>query len=318
MNICGIDLAPSVTATEHATREQWLEGRSGSIGASSVANILGFGWKTRLWEFGVMTGKIPPQEETEAMKWGHIMQPLVRDQFEEETHCKTKDWGDFTILRNEEFPGLHATVDYPVVLANGGRKAPGVLECKNVGAHMGDAWEEGLPRGVEIQIQAQLAITGWEWGVGAAIIGGNHFVYAFVDRCEEWIQYAASKLAEFLAAVEAGVEPPATAADGEALRMLHPRHVPGKEVALPGELIEVAERMEAGKRNIKSAEKQVDADRNTIVQAFGDAEIGVFPDGTRFSCKQQTKKSCAVKVEDLPPHMVKEGAPFRVLRRLKS
>ena len=301
-------LQPHITATEHTSREDWLEARKGSTGASAAAALFGVGWSTPLREFAIATGVMEPPAETEAMRMGHVMQPVIRDLYEEETGDKTQEWGDWTILRNAEFPHMHVTLDYPIMQANGKHKAPGVLECKNVGPYMVHEWDEGeVPLYVQMQVQQQLAITSWEWGAVAAILAGGRFVWKIVERHEDFIQELAIRADRFHESVKAGIPPEPTARDGEVLRMLYPKHVEGKTVELPIELIACTDRFTRYKRGVKTLEKHIAQDENILKAAFGDAEFGVFPSGLRYSCRQQVRAAHAVK-----------ASTFRVLRRLKT
>jgi putative phage-type endonuclease len=302
------NLPGDVSVYAYGDKADWLEARKGSTGASSAATMFGVGWRTPLQEYAMATGAMDPPAETEAMRMGHVLQPVARDLYEEETGHKTQDWGDFTILRNEQFPYMHVTLDYPIMQANGEHKAPGVLECKNVGPHMVREWDEGeLPLYVQMQVQHQLAITGWEWGAVAAILAGGRFVYDFVYRNENFIQTLASRVAKFWESVKDGTPPEPTADDGEALRLLYPNHVPGKTIELPGEFLDIDAHLQECKRKRKDLEDTIKADENLLKAHIGDAETAILPDGSRYSYKRQVRKA----------HQVKESET-RVLRRLKT
>lgn len=304
-----LNLPPGVTATEHTTREAWLEDRKGSTGASAVASLFDVGWHTKLQAYAMATGVMAPPEETEAMRMGHIMEPVIRDLFEEETGYKTQDWGEFTILRNEQFPGQHVTLDFPIMAANGKRKAPAVLECKNVGHYMAAKdWENGeLPLYVQMQVQAQLAITGWEWGAVGAILGGNKFVFDFVERNEDFIKELSSRVALFWANVKSGTPPEPTADDADAILALFPSQVEGKTVELPEHFDAVCEQLAADKLEVKRLSPCISFAENRIKGAMGDAEQARTASGISYSYKRQVRKAHTVK-----------GSETRVLRRLKS
>jgi predicted phage-related endonuclease len=193
--------------------------------------------------------------------------------------------------------------------ANGKRKAPAVLECKNVGFHMMREWvEDGeIPLYVQMQVQAQLAVTGWKWGAVAAILGGGKFVFDYVERNEDFIQSLASRVTRFWQNVKNGTPPEPTADDGEALRLLHPKQVEGKTIELPARYAAMDGLIVEYKEQIKTAKESLAFYENQFKAAIGDAEFGVFPDGTRYSYKRQVRKA----------HQVKESES-RVLRRLKA
>lgn len=304
-----------VTATEYKTREAWLAARQGSTGASAAAAMFDLGFQTKLQAYAVATGAMAPPEETEAMRMGHVMQPVIRDLYEAETGHKTQDWGDFTILRNSEFPNMHVTLDYPILVGSGFTTgdglpltAPAVLECKNVGHWMVPQWADGeIPIPIQMQVQQQLAVTGWEWGAVAAILAGGAFVWAYVERDEDFIQTLASRVEEFWHNVKNGTPPEPTADDAEALRALFPQQVEGKTVQLDADLLLIAARREANKMIVKELGECIDEDTNLLKAAIGDAEFGEFEDGTRYSCKRKVTKA----------HQRKESVA-RVLLKLKA
>lgn len=65
---------------------EWHEQRRAGIGGSDVAALLGLSkWKSPYQLFLEKTGNAPPQEDNEAMYWGRMLEPVIRDAYEEKT-----------------------------------------------------------------------------------------------------------------------------------------------------------------------------------------------------------------------------------------
>ena len=73
--------------TEMLSKEEWLKWRKRGIGGSDVASLLGISkWKSEieLW-LDKTTQTNEPPVENEAMTWGTIMEPIIRNHFAEVT-----------------------------------------------------------------------------------------------------------------------------------------------------------------------------------------------------------------------------------------
>ena len=67
------------------TAEQ-LATRSTGLGGSDAAVACGVSrWKTPYQLYLEKRGEVPPIEQTEPMRWGHLLEPLVRQEYSERT-----------------------------------------------------------------------------------------------------------------------------------------------------------------------------------------------------------------------------------------
>lgn len=293
----------TVKSTTYPDQDTWLAAREPLITASDAATVLGHSpFDTPLQLALRKRGDIPAKQETEAMKMGHVMQPVIRKLWEEERDVPAHDCGEFTIKTNDAYPFAGATLDYDIV-AN----PHGVLECKNVGTRMAQHWDEGAPLVAQIQVQFQLAVTECDWGSIAALLGGQKFVYADYQRNDTFIAHMMARVQEFHAAMHNGNLPEATEADSDALRMLWPDHVEEKVVELPPEAVTLDALILTADANLKKTEKVITIAKNQLKQMIGDAEIGMLPDGTRWSWKSSERKGYEV-----------QPTKTRTLRRLKT
>lgn len=300
----------TVESTTYPDRDTWLAARGPLITASDAATVLGHNpFDTPLQLALRKRGDLPAKEETEAMRMGHVMQPVIRSLWAQERGFAVTVWdyGEFTIKRNDAYPFAGATLDYGLIETVGDQDVYGALECKNVGARMAAGWEEGAPLMVQIQLQFQLAVTEWDWGSIAAILGGQKFVYADYQRNDTFVAHMMARVQEFHAAMHNGKLPEADAADSDALCMLWPDHVEEKVVELPAEAIYLDEAIRQADDALQPAQEAKTQAQNRLKQMIGDAEVGILPDGTRWSWKTSERKGYEVKPTKL-----------RTLRRLKK
>jgi putative phage-type endonuclease len=292
------------------TREQWLEERRGTIGASEWATALNVNpWGSPLQLALRMRGDLPPLEQTEPMEWGHRLEGEIANKYEDETGRKTVDLGEFTIQRNPDYPFLHATLDREVRPCKD-HDMPGDLQCKNVGAHMAKEWVEDIPPYVEVQIQGELCVTGMTWGSAAALIGGQRFLWKDVERNQRFIDWALPKLEAFHEIVFSGGDlPEAGPQDADALRILYPEPEEGKVIELPEraeELTTLVDELQEKLGAHKPIAEQLMAAQNKIKQLLGNAERGVLADGSGWSYKLRAG------------YTPKSVQPTRILRRVKA
>jgi len=260
--------------------EEWLEARRQGIGASDVASILEVegAYLTPLQVWAQKRGILQQDEEdrrrsSEILRWGKRLEPFIAEALQDATGYKV-------ILTNEtlahpQYPFLRANLD---AFAFCNTRGYGAAEFKNVGGYNAKDWKEETPLKFQVQLQAQLLVTGLPWGVIGGLIGGNSFVYSEMERNDAFISAMLPKLIEFWKMVETGEAPRATGRDTKLLAKLH-SGTGDTEVGLPAEAHEIDQRLKEAKENIslwESVKKQAEAE---IWQLLGDAALGVMPGG---------------------------------------
>lgn len=182
-----------LTSTENLSREEWLRWRKKGIGGSDVAPILGISkWTSSIdiW-LSKTNQKHDNCVQNEAMMWGHILEPIIRDHFREVTGRKVVEI--HAILQNEEHPFMIADIDGLTTDDNG---EPAVLECKCVSEYKRSEWDnDSIPIYYKTQVEHYLAVTGLSTAYVAALIGGNSFIIREV--------HADKEMQEMLVAIEA-------------------------------------------------------------------------------------------------------------------
>lgn len=168
--------------TEGMSKEEWLKWRKKGIGGSDVSCLLGINkWKSEieLWLDKVNQTNEPPVEN-EAMTWGMIMEPVIRNYFTEVTGKKVVEVR--AILQHPEYPFMLADVD-GITVDDAGN--PAVLEIKTASEYKRGEWEVDVPVYYQTQIQHYLCVTGIRKAYCAVLIGGNSFKIYEVDADDE-------------------------------------------------------------------------------------------------------------------------------------
>ena len=168
--------------TDKLSKEEWLKWRKSGIGGSDVSCLLGINkWKSEieLWlDKTNQTNESPV--ENEAMSWGTIMEPIIRNHFAEVTGKAVVELK--AMLQHPEHPFMLADVD-GVTVDDAGN--PAILEIKTASEFKRSEWEEDVPAYYQTQIQHYLCVTGIRKAYCAVLIGGNSFKIYEIDADDE-------------------------------------------------------------------------------------------------------------------------------------
>lgn len=290
-SIGGLDLA------------EWHDQRKLSIGASEAAAVLGLDpFSSALEVWGVKTGRLSPKDEEEHMRWGHILEPVILEEYSRRNGgIGVRRFPQDQVVRHPRFPAvpMGCTPD-------GEDEEERLIQIKTTSAWMTNAWRDEPPLHVQIQEQAEMAVMGRQRAVVAALVGGNHLELYELERNDAFIKSLEEHLQSWWYRYVVGdVEPPATSGDEKTIRALEKLHPDdsGEEVLLSSEYAEIDEKLV----NLKQARKAVDAEiknlENKLKGAIGAATFGLMP-GVRYSWKTQERSGYVVS-----------DAKFRVLRR---
>lgn len=159
-------------------KDEWLRYRNMGIGGSDVAALLGISkWKSALELWLEKTGQTDNLvQENEAMRWGTIMEPVLRNHFMEITGKPVVEVK--AILQHPAYPFMLANVDGLTADDEGN---PAILEIKTASEYKRSEWENGIPAYYETQVQHYLCVTGAKLAYVAVLIGGNTFKLYQVD-----------------------------------------------------------------------------------------------------------------------------------------
>lgn len=250
-------------AGHYKDRDEWLELRRTGIGSSDCSAVLGLGkYGSPFSVWADKTGKSRPDDETEAMMWGTLLEPVIRAELArrlgvEIVECKT--------LRSLERPWQLYNPDGMILDQNA------LVEIKNASAWLAHDWEEGeVPDHAELQIQHGCAVTGADGAYVAGLIGGNRLRWEYVPRDDELIATiieAEQHLWDTY--IVPDIAPPIDGSDAtaEAIAARWPRRYDVVEVATDIPAVEAAA---AAYRAALDAEKAAKNEKSTAVNQLSD------------------------------------------------
>ena len=180
----------------YRNRSGWLKARSGRIGGSDAAALLGLNpYKTNqeLWE--EKTGRrIPPDISKEPyVKYGHQAEAPLRRLFALDFPQYKVKYYPNNIVTNDKYPFAHASLDGELEEIGTGRK--GILEIKTTSilqSMMYERWKDRIPDNYYCQVLWYLMITEYdfavlkaqlksEWSDGEIRVTTKHY---FIERSE--------------------------------------------------------------------------------------------------------------------------------------
>jgi len=186
--------------------EKQLENRKKGIGASEAGIVMGlnkFISPYQLWM--IKTGKMQQEDISDLPQvyWGSIHEEPIAQHYAKIMNCKVHRVND-TLFHKE----------YPFILCHLDRKISNVskiLECKFAMFARDDWGQSGsdiVPLTYIVQVQHQLAVTGYEEADLAVLIGGWDFRVYHFKRDEQLINKIIEELSAFWKCVETDTPPP--------------------------------------------------------------------------------------------------------------
>lgn len=158
----------------YANNTEWLAGRQGKIGGSTIAALLGLDkYRTPLQVYYDLTGQSEPAAENKYTIAGHRLERVVADYFTEASGAMliTGSEADVTYV-HPEYDYLIGSPDREYVAADG-REA--ILECKTTQFEVDE--ESELLQKWYCQLQWYLMLTGYRSGAIAWLSRGVDFGY---------------------------------------------------------------------------------------------------------------------------------------------
>lgn len=271
-------------STRGMTRDEWLAERRNAIGGSDTSAILGLNpYATPYTVWADKTGRLPPKEDSEAMRQGRDFEQYVADRFTEVSGKKTRRVN--AILKSPEYPFASANIDRDIVGEDSG------LECKTTSVLNLRNFRDGdFPAQYYTQSVHYLAVTGYtRWYVAVLILNKGFLIYQLTrkegdtvpDWCESSVYVSDNEIAtlmdaerEFWKLVEADTPPEVTGskADGDALNKVYPGGCDEMvDLSKVGSAIDL---YEALKGNLRVLEMEIAQCEQEIKAALGNSENG--------------------------------------------
>lgn len=285
--------------TAGMAQDSWLQERKNSLGGSDMGAVLGmnpYSTPYRVW--ADKTGRLPPDEDSEAMRQGRDLEDYVARRFTERSGKAVQRYN--YLLRNSSAPYLHANIDRRILGEKSG------LECKTASALSMRHYAGGeFPEHYYAQCVAYLAVTGWKrWYLAALVLNKAFYIYQITtvrnDAVPDWCENSVYVSPEELDALKQGavhfweqyvlpdVPPPADGLDGttQTLRTIYAEGDGGcMELFGRAGILAEWEKLQRQKKEISSRQAQI---KQILMEDLGPAETGLCGEW-RILWKEQKK-----------------------------
>lgn len=252
-----------------APNEDWLETRTQGLGGSDVSAIAGLNkWSSPYSVWLQKTGQDKrARKYSQAMRMGHLMEPILKQMFTEDTGLKVRKAG---LMRSKAHPFMQVTVD-------GLTEDGGIFESKTSTGWLSHEWEDDqVPDHAELQVQHGMAVTGRShaWVVG--LLDGRDWFIRRIERNDAMIKTIIEMEQHFwMNYVLTGQAPPVSANALDALKDQHNLATPEAFKYAELEVLqELKDAYDKAKAEEKAAKKAADDSSAEIRLIVGD-DMGV-------------------------------------------
>lgn len=262
--------------TNEISRKEWLEWRQKGLGGSDAAVVCGLSrYKSPIELWLEKTGRVEPKEAGEAAYWGTVMEPIIRNEFEQRTGMIVEL--ESSILQHSEYPFMLANLDGMIVDPIQGHC---IFEAKTASSYKLAEWESSIPEEYQLQVQHYMAVTGFIGSYVAVLIGGNQFHWQFMPRDEELIEMMIRLEAKFWRFVETDTMPPIDGSDAAAefLNSMYSKSNAKSQITLPDEAISLIKQYEEASDAEKADAERKDEAGNKLKSILKDNEVGTIGD----------------------------------------
>lgn len=277
------------------TKAQLEERRTG-VGGSDAATVLGLNPFTTAYELYLdKLGEAPPEDEDflkESRYWGSVLEQPVCDRYADETGYKIQKANQ--LIRSKEHPFMIANIDRKVVAQD--RKIG--FEAKT--AVRPDGWGESgsdeIPPYIMLQCQHYLAVTGYDTWDLAVLIGNRDYRSYRINPIESIIEQLIEAETEFWDRVQNKVAPEPSwqsAATTRLIKNLYPG-TNGNVVELPAVAQKYQDVLKDAQEQAKLFSGVIDGCKNRLFMLMGESAVGLLPDGTAWTRKEQKRKEFTV------------------------
>lgn len=266
------------------TMAQWHAMRARDLTSTDIPALFGLSpYKTmfELWH-EKRSGMPEPIADNVRMLRGRQLEGAIAEMYAEERDRKVHELRDYARI-----PALRLGSSFDFFEEfDGGRR---LIECKNVdylafqrGWSVDDDFIEA-PAHIELQLQHQMLVSGYESGSIVALVGGNDLRIIDRDRDDTVHAEIMRRAAEFWRSIDAN-EPPDPTYPGDAAAVIRmcAHAEPGQVADLRSDpdAVTLFDQLAEAKERLKSAELTVDELKARMLLKIGDAEKAIFPRGT--------------------------------------
>lgn len=284
------------TVGQEEDEKEWLSVRTKGIGGSDIGAICGVSpFSSARQIYFNKTGQFadamkPGAASQERMHFGHLLEPIVANEFSLRTGKKLVEFG--ATVCHKDYPWARANVDRLIVDDDG--KPYGILECKTTSEYNNEEWENGeILMSYIYQLNWYLWILDLEYGAFACLVGGNKFYHYEVFRNDVLIHDTLIPAAKdfWYNNVQKLVEPELQAGDTDLMNNTYSEVVKNSEIVFEEETVnDLAATVFECKAKIKELTSIMEAAQNKLKEQLQDNEIGYCRDYiVKWSPRTQTR-----------------------------
>ena len=267
----------AVTIIPHTTEQAWLEARKQDVTSTESAALFGMSpYMTRFELWHAKRANLTREfVSNERMEWGNALEAGIAAKL-----AKDNGWVISPLKDYMRDPDARLGSSFDFVITNLGE--PVHLEIKNVdfmafkdGWLVNDDDSMEAPEHIEMQVQHQMAVSGFKRAFIGALRGGNQGFVIERERDDAVIAAIRSKVAEFWASVDAAQEPdPVMPADANAVIRLNQYAKPGKlvDAGTDAEITALVSDYKRAAAAESAASEDKEVAKARLLEAIGDAE----------------------------------------------
>lgn len=300
---------------------EWVAERRTGLGGTDIPKILGvsrFGGPMDVYMDKM--GLTAPLLETEAMKWGKLLEDPVAREYAFKTGRLVRRAAGF--IRHPSYTFLYANLDrWSDKKGTARRVYEGKTSGEFAAKEFGEEGTDQVPPDYLLQAMHYLAVTGKDEADMAVLVGGQkHRIYT-IPRDDELIAGMTEEAVRFWRNKEQGIPPEIDGTEGAKDYLTYKYRDEGTERPMTDEIASLATAYAALKAEGKEREKEIATIGNQLRDLMGNARWAEG-DGVRVTYAERkgattVKWAELVEARRIPPEVVAEftatGAPTRAL-----
>ena len=292
---------------ENMENAEWHERRKSGLGGSDAPVACGISpWRTPFQLYLEKRGEGEAQPENEYMRWGKLVEPIIRQRYSDLTGMEVAVPKD--LLVHPKYPWMIANPD--------GLLPDRVLEIKasRTAQGWGDAGTDEIPEQYLLQVTHYMSVTGRNLADVAVLIGGSDFRVYTVELDPELEAILIDHERRFWEGVEKG-EPPPLETYEDALQKY--RQSKALVVQASEDVAASILRMKQLRDEKKAIEKQEEALKTVVVKFMEEADTLALGETTlaTWRTSKPVKRFNSSAFKEKYPHLYEEfldkGKPTR-------
>lgn len=265
-------------------RETWLAERRKGIGGSDVGPIMGLSpHRTAVEIFQDKRGLLPEEPETDEMRWGKTLEPVIRQAYTDRT-------GLAVLLPDSPTPLKHPQNPFMLANLDGFTETGRIFEAKTSfsAQRWGMEGTDDVPAEYLFQVQHYMAVTGYPVADIAVLIGGNTFRIYTVEADLEIHAMLVEVESEFWRRVQENDPPePRSPSDCDALWGGVGKKT--KRLVASPDIEESVRRLREIKDTMIQLDRAADDEKLKIMREMREAEVLVDPFGMKLATWKTTR-----------------------------